>query len=188
MTTPGELCIGELLLERARLMPEAPVLLAPDREPMTYSALLDQVQGVATILNGHGIGGSDCVAVVLPDGAEMAACFLSVAASAVCAPLNPNYRANEFDFYFGSVKPKALIVTAGLASPAREIADERGVQIIELVPHVDRAAGVFALSRSQMLAARSGSAVKPGDAALVLHTSGTTARPKMVPLTHANLC
>src|SRR2546426_6692184 len=98
MTTPGELCIGELLLERARLTPEAPVLLAPDREPMTYSALLDQVQGVATILNGHGIGGSDCVAVGLPAGARKGARFFSVAASAGCAPLNPNYCAHGIDF------------------------------------------------------------------------------------------
>src|SRR6202011_346965 len=82
----------------------------------------------------------------------------------------------------------ALIVMAGLASPAREIADKRGVRIVELVPHVDQAAGVFALSRSHMRGAVSGSTAQPSDAALVLHTSGTTARPKMVPLTHANLC
>jgi oxalate---CoA ligase len=103
-------------------------------------------------------------------------------------PAQSHLSGPEFDVYFDSVKPKALIVTAGLASPAREIADKRGVRIVELMGQVDQAAGTFALSRSHLQGAGPGSAAQPSDAALVLHTSGTTARPKMVPLSHANLC
>ena len=48
---------------------------------------------------GSGIGRGDRVAIVLPNGPEMATAFLAVAAGATTAPLNPAYRADEFEFY-----------------------------------------------------------------------------------------
>ena len=138
-------------------------------------------------LSTLGISGHDRVAIVLRNGPEMATAFLSVAAWVTSAPLNPAYRAGEFDFYLGDLNAKALIIEAGTDSPARDVARAWGISIIELSPLPD-AAGLFTLTLPH--------AEKPTppllrptphDIALVLHTSGTTSRPKMVPLTHHNL-
>ena len=49
-----------------------------------------------------------------------------------CAPLNPAYSAGEFDFYLAGLDAKALIIEAGIDSPARTVAYARGLKIIEL--------------------------------------------------------
>jgi acyl-CoA synthetase (AMP-forming)/AMP-acid ligase II len=117
----------------------------------------------------------------------MAACFLAVACGATTAPLNPAYREDEFAFYMEDVKARALIAQKGVATPAREAAARLGIPVLELVPDTARGAGAFTLEGgAQGAAARPGFA-ETDDVALVLHTSGTTARPKIVPLTHGNV-
>ncbi|HEV2171342.1 MAG TPA: acyl--CoA ligase, partial [Candidatus Binatus sp.] len=129
----------------------------------------------------------DRVAVVLPNGPEMATCFLAVAMGASCAPLNPTYRRSEFEFYLSDLAPRALIVQDGIESPSIAVAESRGVRVIRLRPATDQAAGIFSLDLDSSTTAAAPVFAQDGDEALVLHTSGTTARPKMVPLTHANL-
>ncbi len=83
---------------------------------------------------------------------------------------------------------RALIVAAGMDSPARQVARKRQVPILELTPTTEAEAGVFTLGSGELPAAHKSSLAEASDTALVLHTSGTTSRPKIVPLTHANLC
>ncbi len=83
-------------------------------------------------LNQLGIGRGDRVAVVLPNGPEMAVAFLGVAASATCAPLNPAYRADEFDFYLSDLNAKAVLVSGGLDSPAVASAQKRAIPVLKL--------------------------------------------------------
>jgi oxalate---CoA ligase len=92
-------------------------LLALERSPLTYSGLLTHCYRVLTDLNHSGISRGDRVAVVLPNGPEMAACMLAVAMGASCAPLNPNYRRSEFEFYLSDLAPRALIVEEGADLP-----------------------------------------------------------------------
>ena len=165
--------------------PDAPALLAPGRAPLSYSRLLAQVDRTLAVLNAKGIGRGSRVACVLPNGPEMAAAFLSVAAGAVCAPLNPAYREAEFDFYLSDLEPKAMLVERGTASPAIAAAQARGIEILYLYPLESEPAGAFCIEGP---AEGPFEAAQAGDVALVLHTSGTTSRPKQVPLTHANLC
>jgi acyl-CoA synthetase (AMP-forming)/AMP-acid ligase II len=99
------------------------------------------------------------------------------------APLNPAYREEEFAFYLDDLKARALLVENRSASPAVAAAQKLGIEIIELSVPDTAPAGYFVLP---------GATVKPrfaqGDSvALVLHTSGTTSRPKIVPLSHDNL-
>jgi len=155
---------------------------------MSHGELWDHVQQVAGTLHSIGIGPGDCIAVVLPDGPEMASSFLAISAAAICAPLNPNYRNNEFEFYFSDLNPKALIVQAGADSPAAALARSRRIRIIELVRKMDAAAGSFLLDGIPPTQISFRVSRHENDASLVLHTSGTTSRPKMVPLTQANLC
>ena len=156
------------------------------RPSLTFGALRDLCARTVAALNGLGIGRGDRVAIVLPNGPEMAAAFLAIGSGATTAPLNPAYRAEEFTFYLTDLRAKALVVLQGMASDAREVAARLSIPVLDLVP--GEAAGDFALEGGEP-----GNAAKPGlawpeDEALVLHTSGTTARPKIVPLTQANIC
>ena len=161
-------------------------IAAPEREPLTYGGLRDQVGRTGEALSRAGIGAGDRVAIVLSNGPEMAAAFLATAACATAAPLNPAYRADEFAFYLGDLGAKALILEAGADGPAVEAAARTGVPVSALTPEAGAGAGTFSLDISAGAAASDGH--DGDDAALVLHTSGTTSRPKIVPLTAANLC
>ena len=119
----------------------------------------------------------------------MAAAFLGIGSAATAAPLNPTYRAEEFEFYLTDLRAKLLIVAEGKDSPAVGVAEKLGVPIARLVPQPEKGAGTFALEFSAANG-RSGPAPRaatPDDIALVLHTSGTTSRPKIVPLAHKNI-
>jgi acyl-CoA synthetase (AMP-forming)/AMP-acid ligase II/acetyltransferase-like isoleucine patch superfamily enzyme/acyl carrier protein len=180
--------IHDLLRGWAERSPAATAIAAPDRQPLSYGRLLRQVEDTVAALGSAGLKRSDRVALVTPNGPEMAVAFLAVASGATCAPLNPAYTEKEFDFYIADVNARALIVAAGMDSPARAVAVNRGIPIIELVPTAGAEAGIFTLRGGDRPAAHRPSFARSSDTALVLHTSGTTSRPKIVPLTQANLC
>ncbi len=164
--------------------------LAPDRPRLSYGGLKDLLVETREQLTVLGVGRNDRVAIVLPNGPEMAACFVAVAASATTAPLNPAYKAEEFDFYLSDLGAKALIVLEGEDTPALEVARRHGVRILRLRVPTGAPAGGFELAADEpadSVPARTGEAAQPDDVALILHTSGTTSRPKMVPLLQRNL-
>ena len=121
-------------------------IAAPERAPITYGGLRDQVGRTGEALARAGIGQGDRVAIVLPNGPEMATAFLTTAAHATAAPLNPAYRVDEFAFYLDDLRAKALILEAGAESPAIEAAERVGVPIIGLEPEPDAGAGSFKLN------------------------------------------
>ena len=164
----------------------APAIRAPGRPALSYAGLRDLAAATIARLNGIGIGRNDRVAIVLPNGPEMAAAFIAIGAGATTAPLNPAYRADEFNFYLTDLKAKALVVQKGVATEARDVAAKLGVAVLELVP--GEHAGSFTLEGGTPAKASQPGAAEAGDIALVLHTSGTTARPKIVPLSQANIC
>src|SRR3984957_10537154 len=183
----GRMEISQALEEQSRQNPNNLAFLSLERAPLTYSRLMAHCYGVMADLNHAGISRGDRVAVVLPNGPEMAACLLAVTMGASCAPLNPNYRRSEFEFYLSDLAPRALIVEAGADLPAIAVAESLGIRVIRLRPSTGDAAGIFTLDLEPAPANVMPVFAQPGDEALVLHTSGTTARPKMVPLTQANL-
>lgn len=120
--------IYHLIKSHAERIPDAIAIAAPGRIPLTYSRLFTHVENTVETLNAMGIGRHDRVAIVLPQGPEMATAFVAVAACATSAPLNPAYRADEFDFYLSDLKAKALIVQSGNDSTAREVAKAGGLR------------------------------------------------------------
>ena len=176
-----------LLKTQDQLYPNQAALFAPHKDPLSYHQLFELVNQTIRFLHEHAIQKNDSVSIVLPNGPEMAAAFLAVASCAAAAPLNPNYRPNEFDFYFTDLNARALITLKGWETPARQIASQKGLVIFELEP-LTQNAGNFILhapheSRQVTLA----DLPQGDDIALILHTSGTTSRPKMVPLSQQNL-
>jgi acyl-CoA synthetase (AMP-forming)/AMP-acid ligase II len=171
------------LLRRGDAKAEA--IGAPGRKPMTRGQLMELVDKTGGALRSIGVGAEDAVGIVMPNGPENAAAFVAVACWATAAPLNPGYREDEFDFYLSDLNAKALIIQAGPDAPARAVAARRGIWVIELIPDETGPAGSFNLS---VPFTNAGSAhPAPEHVALVLHTSGTTSRPKIVPLRHSNL-
>jgi acyl-CoA synthetase (AMP-forming)/AMP-acid ligase II len=167
---------------------DADAIGAPGRASISFQGLRTLAAQAGSVLNAAGIGRGDRVAIVLPNGPEAATAFLTVACYAVTAPLNPTYKAGEFRFYLSDLRARALIVLMGMETPARGVAAELGIPVIELSP-VAEPAGAFILLPSPGMTGTPALAgpARTDDVALVLHTSGTTARPKIVPLTHANL-
>jgi acyl-CoA synthetase (AMP-forming)/AMP-acid ligase II len=155
---------------------------------LSYGQLFNHLAEIITQLNHFGIGRNDRVAIVLPNGPEMVTAFLGVAAAATCAPLNPNYRAPEFNFYLSDLAAKALLILKDMASPAREVAQTLKIPVIELSPLLTKGAGLFTLTGAAQPLTTEGGSSQPDDEALVLHTSGTTSRPKIVPLSQTNIC
>jgi acyl-CoA synthetase (AMP-forming)/AMP-acid ligase II len=178
--------LGNLLARPAEQAPDAPALLAPGRDPLAYAGLLTLVRKTAGGLRAASIGPTDRVALVVENGPEAASAFLAIAQAAAVAPLNPAYRAQELAFYLDDLGAKAVVVGATLDSEVRSVAAERGIRILELHADGSAPAGTFTLDGIEP---QEPAGADPDDdqVALLLHTSGTTSRPKLVPLTHHGL-
>ena len=164
-------------------------IACPARPALTHAGLRSHVQATVAALNERGIGRNDRVAIVLPNGPEMASAFLSVAAGAATAPLNPAYRRQEYDFYLSDLGAKTLIVEEGSDSPSVAAAADLGLPVLELRVRDGAMAGTFELvGDGPGGPALRGGMAEEDDIALVLHTSGTTSRPKIVPLAQRNIC
>jgi oxalate---CoA ligase len=135
----------------------------------TYEGLAGEIESLAGRLAALGVARGDRVALVLPDGPQFIRHLLAInLLGATAAPLNPAYKRDEFAFYLDDLQPKLILLPPGELPAAREAAT---AQVVDELP--DRAAPF--------------EPAQADDIALLLHTSGTTSRPKQVPLTHANL-
>jgi amino acid adenylation domain-containing protein len=174
--------IPALLRRWADRAPEAQAVLGVDCPAVDYRGLWSRVERTVGQLHSLGIGRGDRVAMVLPNGPELAMCCFAVACAASSAPLNPAYSEAEFEFFLGDLKPKAIIVAD--ESAATVVARRMGIAIVRLLRG---APGTYELEGAGDDRPR-GELAQPDDVALLLHTSGSTSRPKLVPLTQANLC
>src|SRR5262245_37118990 len=173
-----EQSIYQLVRSRADESPDAICIEAPGRRALSYLGLRNQVESVVLALRALEIARNDRVALVLPNGPEMAAAFISVTAAATCAPLNPAYRSNEFEFYLSDLHARSLIVWSEMDSPAREVARKLNIPLLELKPTLSDEAGRFELVGLGQRGSNRIEFSRSDDTALVLHTSGTTSRPK----------
>lgn len=175
-----------LLAGSARQHADRPAILAPARVPLTYGELAAHVARTARHLRHRGLGTQSRVAVVLPNGPEMATAFVAVASCSVCAPLNPAFTRTDFEFYLEDLRAEALMVEETASGPAIDAASACGIALLRI--RTGARAGDFIIA-DDSVAPDHGTVTWPGDddTALLLHTSGTTSKPKLVPLTSANL-
>ncbi|TPN91653.1 acyl--CoA ligase [Mesorhizobium sp. B1-1-5] len=166
---------------------DAPAIVAPERAALSHGGLRRLIRDTVTRLNALGIGRGDRVAIVLPNGPEMATSFIAVAAAASTAPLNPAYRADELDFYLSDIGVKAILVGKDEAGPSVEVAERLGIPVLRLLVPDGAPSGTFRIEGEPVGSPVSSGFAAESDVALLLHTSGTTSRPKLVPLSHANL-
>lgn len=170
------------------MTPDRDAVLAAGYPPLAYGALWAGVNDIVRALRSFGIGRGDRVAVVLPDGPEMTVAVLAVAAGAVCVPLNPGFTADEWHFYFGDLRVAALLTRPDMDAACRGVAHTLGLPVIDLSPGPNERPGGFSMVGPPTRRTASSGFAPGTDDAFILLTSGTTSRPKMVPLTHASVC
>jgi acyl-CoA synthetase (AMP-forming)/AMP-acid ligase II len=182
MTNPPTL--ADLL---CRGVPTQPAVILPEPNlAITFRALASQIESLAAVLRRAGLQPGEPVAIVLPNGLEYLVCFLAVTrARLVAAPLNSAYKADEFRFYLEDIGARAIIAPPEL-HPVHDVA--RALNLPLWHPRRDVACRVI-LEGAGLAGGASALPDPPraDDIALFLHTSGTTSRPKGVPLTHGNL-
>jgi acyl-CoA synthetase (AMP-forming)/AMP-acid ligase II len=171
----------DTVLDLLSLDAKGPALLSVDGDVVDHETLRQEVVRLAAQLRSAGLGPKDRIAIVLPNGPEMAFVLLAAMSVGCAAPLNPKYREEEFRFYLDDLHASALLTLEG-ASPAAHAAAPEGTISI-----VVRSEGLTVDLVAPF--ARKSSSARPtaNDHALVLHTSGTTSRPKIVPLRQRNL-
>ncbi len=166
--------------------PNHPAIVVPDGPVITYGSLRDQVRAMASELKNIGVNQYDRIAIVLSNTPETIISFLAAASAATAAPLNPAYKKEEFQFYLDDTKAKAIITNEETGEAAVAAAAGTTITInIQLNPD-----GLVKLDPSTSEVSTNTTESTPrnsDDVALILHTSGTTSRPKRVPLSHEKL-
>jgi acyl-CoA synthetase (AMP-forming)/AMP-acid ligase II len=164
--------------------PSHPAIVVPGGVRLTYRDLREQVAATADGLAQLGVGRKDRVAVVFPNSVEAIVLFLAASAVGTAAPLNAAYKEEEFRFYLEDTGARVLVVPPGHGEAARR-ALPAGVTLVEA--RINDGGKLAIESTVPRDSTRTASAPDDEDVALVLHTSGTTSRPKLVPLRHRNL-
>ena len=158
-------------------------LTSESSPPLLYKDLKSFVNKIASQLAGNGISNKDRAAIVLPNGPFMASSFLTLSSYMSAAPLNPSYKTDEYEFYLKDLNPKIVIVEPNSSNEVVGVAKNLNIPVCEIKIKKDDPSGLFNLfdieSEYQL--------PEENDEGLVLHTSGTTSRPKIVPLTNKNI-
>jgi acyl-CoA synthetase (AMP-forming)/AMP-acid ligase II/aryl carrier-like protein len=179
--------IADVLRSQARRDPGAAAILAPGRAPMSYGALLGIVEQAARTLARAGLGRGSRIVVALPAGPEVAVALLAVGCCATCAPLNPATDEEACHVLLKSLRADALIVRRSDPLPVRRVALALGLPIVELVERGADAAGSFSLHTDRHAALEFAGSPGPSDIALLITTSGTTGKPKVLPIVQEDL-
>ncbi|KAI9883608.1 MAG: hypothetical protein M1823_004623 [Watsoniomyces obsoletus] len=162
---------------------------------ISYESLIKEVTNFQIKLAKLGIHPQSAVSIALPNSYEFAVAFLATSwQRAIAAPLNPAYKQDEFEFYIEDLSSALALVPKGSVeqnAPAVRAAKKYNAAIAECYWDDEKSEVILDVKDEGKLKDRVGetSVEKPvpEDIALVLHTSGTTGRPKAVPLSHRNL-
>jgi len=171
---------------------DAIAIIVPGKPALTrtYAQLSHDVLAFQTKIAKLGITPGSAVSIALPNSYPFIVAFLAASwQRAIAAPLNPAYKQSEFEFYIDDLKSSLVLVPEGQVSgPAVKAAKKYQAAVAECYWNGNEV--VLDIKNVAKLQGKGNKAVEqaqPEDVALVLHTSGTTGRPKAVPLSHRNL-
>ncbi|XP_020239087.1 oxalate--CoA ligase [Cajanus cajan] len=180
-----------LLRHVATKFPSRRALSVAAKFDLTHSHLHHLSESAAARLVAAGIKPGDVVALTFPNTVEFVVMFLAVIrARATAAPLNSAYTAEEFEFYLSDSESKLLITSSEGNNAAQSAASKLNIPHgAASITQAENQEPALSLSLTQPESTDSVESLinDPADVALFLHTSGTTSRPKGVPLTQHNL-
>jgi len=162
-------------------------IAGPNQSSLSYQQLGQLAANMQAGLRSFGYGNDSRVALVANDGPLAASAFIVTAASACCAPLNPGYSAKELEFYGTDLNVELFLVDSHNIQKVKPIADSLGAKCIELLSEADLGAGMFRCAEFDPTHDHRYTPPAEESIALLLHTSGTTSKPKIVPLSWQNL-
>ncbi|HSS66334.1 MAG TPA: non-ribosomal peptide synthetase [Gammaproteobacteria bacterium] len=174
--------LWQALGHAASLDPGAPAIYEETGVPLHYARLLEQIGYVRGELRARGISQGDCIAVMLPRSAQLTVALLGVACSAAAAPLNSDYTIDEIRAYLATLDAKAAVTVSGSIGEAA--ARELGIQTLLVVPDPEPISGLFRFANEETGHTEGSPGPAAGDVCAIFLTSGSTSRPKRVPLTH----
>jgi acyl-CoA synthetase (AMP-forming)/AMP-acid ligase II len=168
------------------------IVPGPPTLTISYTKLRNDVQVFQQKLASLGVSPQAAVSIALPNSYPFIVAFLAASwQRAIAAPLNPAYKQSEFEFYIDDLSSALVLVPQGQAEGlAVQAARKYNAAVAECYLDPQTNEVVLDVKEHGKLAGQGNREVEtpqPDDTALVLHTSGTTGRPKAVPLTHRNL-
>ncbi|KAK6936846.1 AMP-binding enzyme, C-terminal domain [Dillenia turbinata] len=178
-----------LLNQVAGKFPERRALSVSGKFDITHSRLQHLIENAASRLVSAGVKPGDVISLTFPNTVEFVITFLAIIrAQAVAAPLNPAYTAEEFEFYLSDSESKLLLTSTEGNKPAQAAASKLNIpHATALLTKPDSELTLSLPNSESELDCASKLVNESSDMALFLHTSGTTSRPKGVPLTQLNL-
>src|ERR1700694_4070332 len=181
---PASATLMELIAMRAQRDPGAIALLAARRPVLTFGALVCEVERTVRSLAAAGLGRGNRIAVALPNSPELALTLLAVTDCATCVPLNPAIDEAYCTLLLVSLRVDALIAPERGDSTAARVADALGLPILRVAFREQDPAGTMNLVTAAPRPSKAAGRVRPDDLALLMHTSGTTSKAKVAPISH----
>jgi len=179
--------IATVIEAHAATHPNRPAIIMSMGRQLTYGALASIITSFGTDLRVHGIRRSDRIAIVLPDGPELAVVVAATACHAVAVPINPKMTTTEFGDLFTMLRVDVLLVSDQFDSPARTVATSCGVRVLSITSQAHGVVRIISDGTVTCDRDSLGTGANPNAPALILRTSATTGKPKFVPITHGNL-
>ncbi|EGG23828.1 AMP-dependent synthetase and ligase domain-containing protein [Cavenderia fasciculata] len=162
---------------------------------VSYTQLIADSITVSNKLTNSGLVKGDVVSIVAINGYSILSTFFGVTfGKFIAAPLNSTYTVEEFKFYLEDMGAKLVFIQSGLKA-AVDAANELGIKVWELkeLPNYETHKMTYSLDGQVIGNDQSVTSIplesqpQENDVALFLHTSGTTSKPKGVPLRHKNI-
>jgi acyl-CoA synthetase (AMP-forming)/AMP-acid ligase II/thioesterase domain-containing protein len=182
--------LGRAICARAELQPDQPAIIASGFAPLTYRELAKLIGDFRVTLRAAGLDRNARVAIAMPNGPHAALAIVAVACSAISIPLNPKQTLNEIETGFASLPPDAVLLLKDGDSIVRRVAERLGIKILEAVRAQSGSLGLWVKRPEGGVAITASSEPDepdPAAPAFILQTSGTTAKPKLIPTAHSNM-